>query len=337
MSEGPRADQYALEVIDPGIQTTIQDLPGRTGLQRRGFFPSGPMDPLAFRVANLLVGNTGDAAALEIPMGRFKARVGTCGLVSLCGAEGADPSVNGTTVPLWEAFEVHPGDVVSCASAKGPGFRLYLAISGGFAVPEVLGSRSTHLVAGIGGMDGRALIRGDVLTTGQQNPVTARRRLPQSLRPAYHDHWEVEVMPGPHADPGYITEQDWARFVTTTWRINVNSDRLVTRLNTHQFEWARAGGAAAGNHPSNVPDFSYPLGGIHINGDTPMILGPDGPTSGGFVVIATVVEASLWKIGQLRPGHDTLRFREVAIDEAHALGTHTEYTVDPQYLETVRR
>ena len=327
-------NSVVLEVLDAGLQTTIQDWPGRPELQRHGFFPSGPMDELAFRIANLLVGNPSGAPALEIPMGRFAARVRAGGLTALCGGEGTSPEVNGTPVPLWEAFEVRAGDVLSCGTAKGPGFRLYLACSGGFAADEVLGSQATHLVAGIGGLDGRALIRGDLLAAGPDpGGSPCRRRLPQTLRPGYHEHWEIEVMRGPHAEPDFVTAQDWADFVGQAWRVNVNSDRLVTRLNTHRFSWSRPDGGAAGSHPSNVPDFSYPLGGVHINGDTPMILGPDGPTSGGFVVLATVVRASLWKVGQLRPGRDTVRFREVGIEEAHALDMHLDYLFDADHFE----
>jgi 5-oxoprolinase (ATP-hydrolysing) subunit C len=323
----------ALEVIDPGIQTTVQDWPGRPGLQRHGYFPAGPMDHLAFRMANLLVGNDDGAAALEIPMGRFAARVGTDGLIALCGAEGAAPTVNGTPVPLWEAVEVHAGDLLSCGTARGPGFRLYLAFSGGFDVAKVLGSRATHTVAGLGGLDGRALIRRDALPAGRDFGSGPRpRRLPQPLRPTYHEGWEIEVMRGPHADPEFITEQDWLDFVSADWRVALNSDRLVTRLNPHRFNWSRPDGGAAGGHPSNVIDGSYPLCGVHINGDTPMILGPDGPTSGGFVVIATVVHAGLWRVGQLRPGRDTVRFREVDLDEAHSLADHVEYVLDPGHL-----
>ncbi|GAA4833391.1 5-oxoprolinase subunit C family protein [Saccharopolyspora rosea] len=324
----------ALEVVDPGVQTTVQDWPGRPGLQRRGFFPSGPVDHLAFRVANLLVGNDVGAAALEIPMGRFAARVAADGVVALCGADGAAPVLNGEPVPLWEGFDVRAGDRLTCGPAKGPGFRLYLAFSGGFEVPEVLGSRATHLVAGIGGVDGRALVRHDVLTA---RPVRRprRRRVPQALRPAYAEHWEIEVMRGPHADPDFLTSADWAEFVSATWRVGLNSDRVVTRLGPHRFTWSRADGGAAGAHPSNVLDGGYPLGGVHINGDTPMILGPDGPTSGGFAVVATVVHAGLWRVGQLRPGRDTVRFREVDLDRAQSLAEHVEYVLDPRNLDEV--
>ncbi|MEW9518114.1 5-oxoprolinase/urea amidolyase family protein [Streptomyces tubercidicus] len=324
----------ALEVLEPGVQTTVQDYPGRRGLQAKGFFPAGPVDHFAFRVANRLVGNEPGAAGLEIPMGRFRVRFGFHGVVALTGADGARPTLNGEPMPTWEAVEVSPGDMIACGIAKGPGFRLYLALSGGIDVPEVLGSRATYTMGGIGGLDGRALARGDRLHLAAEGVGRTRRlRLPQSLRPGYANDWEIEVMRGPHADPGFLTQQDWRDFCSLSWKVDLNSNRVGTRLNAHRFTWARDSGGVAGGHPSNVLDGSYPLGGINTNGDVPVILGPDGPTSGGFTVIATVVHAALWKIGQLRPGRDTIRFREVDFDEAMALTKHVEYALDPAHLE----
>jgi urea carboxylase len=322
-----------LEIIDPGVGATVQDYPGRTGLQAKGIFPSGPVDHLAFRLANLLVGNEPGAAAVEIPTGRFAARAHLAGRAALCGAAGTAATVNGVPVPLWESVDLRPGDVLACEAAKGPGFRLYLALSGGIGVPEVLGSRAAHTGGGIGGLEGRALIRGDALPVPGPGHAGPRLRLPQSLRPAYHRHWEIEVMRGPHADPDFLAPHDWVDFVTRTWRVNLNSDRLSVRLNPHLFTWARPDGAVAGEHPSNVLDGGYPLGGIIVNGDMPTILGPDGATSGGFTVIATIVHAALWKVGQLRPGQDTVRFREIGIEQAEALARYTEFALDPAQLE----
>ncbi|TNC29099.1 5-oxoprolinase subunit C family protein [Amycolatopsis alkalitolerans] len=319
-----------LEIIEPGPQTTIQDYPGRAGLQWRGLFPAGPVDHLAFRLANVLVGNEPGAAGLEIAMGRFAARARFAGVVAFCGA--GSPAVNGAAVPRWEAVEVSPGDVLA-STAAGPGFRLYLAVSGGIDVPPVLGSRSLHTMGGIGGLDGRALIRGDLLPVG---PARERRlRVPQSLRPVYHHDWEIEVVRGPQADPEFLTAADWREFTSARWRVNLNSDRLGVLLNPHDFGWAREDGGLAGDHPSNVLDASYPLGGVIVNGDVPTILGPDGPSSGGFTVIATVVHAALWKVGQLRPGQDTVRFREVSPEEADSLAAHTEFVLEPAQLERI--
>ncbi|PXY36807.1 biotin-dependent carboxyltransferase family protein [Prauserella flavalba] len=323
-----------LEILDPGVCTTVQDHPGRVGLQAKGIFPSGPADDLAFRLANVLVGNAPGLAALEIPAGRFSARAHFHGLVALCGADGCGPAVNDVPVPLWESVEVRPGDVLTCTAAKGPGFRLYLAVSGGIGVPDVLGSRALHTAGALGGLDGRALIRGDLLSVGDAAPGT-RLRVPQALRPAYHRHWELEVLRGPHADPDFLTAEDWRDLVTLTWRVNLNSDRLAVLLNPHRFRWARPDGGVAGDHPSNVLDGSYPVGGVIVNGDVPTILGPDGATSGGFTVVATIVQAALWKVGQLRPGQDTVRFREVGLDQARSLAAHVEFPLDPRHLETL--
>ncbi|TQN28457.1 biotin-dependent carboxylase-like uncharacterized protein [Haloactinospora alba] len=323
----------AIEVLDPGVQTTVQEYPGRLGLQRRGLFPAGPADHLAFRLANVLAGNPEGTAALEIPAGRFAARLRRRGTVALCGADGAKPTLNGRAVPLWESVPVAPGDLLVCRTARGPGFRLYLAVSGGFTVPRVLGSRATHTVGAIGGFEGRALVRGDLLDGMPAGPAPARLRVPPPLRPVYGRHWEVEVMRGPHDPPEFFTEEAWAQFRTTAWRVDLGSDRLSTRLNAHTFAWPRSDGGVAGSHPSNVLDVSFPLGGVVINGDVPMILGPDGPTSGGFAVVATVVHAAVWRVGQLRPGHDTVRFREIDAEEAVPLARHMEYPLDPRHLE----
>lgn len=313
----PETDGPGLSIVQPGIQTTIQDHPGRTGLQSRGFFPAGPVDHFAFRAANLLVGNDPGAAALEVPMGQFKATFRHEGLVALCGAAGASPKLNDEPLPMWEAALVEPGDTVSFGIAKGPGFRLYLAASGGIDVPEVLGSRATYTMGGLGGLEGRALVKGDELAVAPAGVGARQRlRLPLSSRPAYANEWEVEVVRGPHADPDFLTAEDWSDFVSMPWKVDLNTNRVGTRLNAHKFGWARTTGGVAGGHPSNVLDFSYPVGGINTNGDVPVILGPDGPTSGGFTVIGTVVQAGFWKVGQLRPGRDVIRFREVTVDEA---------------------
>ncbi|GAA4669288.1 MULTISPECIES: biotin-dependent carboxyltransferase family protein [Amycolatopsis] len=318
-----------LEILDPGPQATIQDYPGRVGLASRGLFPAGPVDHLAFRLANLLVGNDPGAAGLEIPSGRFTARARFAGVVAFCGA--GTPTVNGRPVPLWEGVPVEPGDVLASTAPEGPGFRLYLGVSGGIDVPPVLGARALHTMGGIGGLDGRPLIRGDLLPVGRGEP--RRLRVPQSLRPRYHQHWELEVVRGPHADPEFVTPEDWREFTSARWRVNLNSGRLGVLLNPHRFTWARQDGGIAGDHPSNVLDASYPFGGVIVNGDVPTILGPDGPSSGGFTVLATVTHAALWRIGQLRPGQDTVRFREVDPEEADALAAHTEFVLDPAHLE----
>ena len=324
----------ALEVIDPGLQTTVQDHPGRCGLQALGFFPAGPADHLAFRAANVLVGNPPGAAALEIPLGQFQALIVYSGLIAICGASGSEITLNGEPVRTWESIAVTSGDVLVCGVARGPGFRLYLALSGGIAVPEVMASKSTFLVGEIGGFDGRALAKADVLDVAADGiGRSARRRVPVSLRPTYTGSWEIEVLRGPHADPDHLTAEDYDELLSTDWRVDLNSDRVATRFHPHRFRWARRDGGEAGGHPSNLLDGSYPLGGVLAYGDVLSILGPESHTSGGFAVVATVATASLWKVGQLRPGRDTVRLREIDLATAASLQRHTEYILDPRHME----
>lgn len=322
----------ALEIIDPGLQTTVQDHPGRRGRQSLGFFPSGPVDPLGFQAANILVGNRPGAAALEIPLGRFQATILHDGLLAITGPDAA-VTVNGDPVPLWEAVAVTEGDLLSCGVIRGPGYRLYLALSGGIAVEEAFGSRSTFLVAGLGGHDGRALDRADIIDVFSPTAARPRRRMPAALRPHYTDNWEIEVLRGPHADPDFLTSKDFDDFLAACWRCDLNSDRTGVRFNPHRFQWARSSGDVAGGHPSNVLDTSYPYGGILAYGDVLTILGPDGNTSGGFAVIATVAHAALAKVGQVRPGRDVVRFREISLTQAAAMQGHLDQALDPRHFD----
>ncbi|WP_207908590.1 allophanate hydrolase [Pseudonocardia endophytica] len=322
----------ALEILEPGLETTVQDYPGRVGRQALGFFPSGPVDHLAFRVANRLVSNPPGAAALEIPLGRFQASVMCPGLVAVTGPD-TTITLNDEPIPQWESVPVVTGDLLTCDRIRGPGHRLYLAIAGGIAVPEVFGSRSTFLVPGIGGYNGRALEQADILDAEIPGRRPPTRRLPTSLRPAYTDQWDVEVVRGPHADPDFLTPGDIDVLFGSSWRCDLNSDRVGIRFNPHRFEWARESSGVAGGHPSNLLDNSYPLGGILAYGDVLTILGPDSNTSGGFAVVATVAQAALWKVGQFRPGRDRVRFREVDLEQAGALARHVAHVLDDRHFE----
>ena len=302
-------------VVESGIQTTVQDYPGRRGMLAQGFFPAGPMDHFAHRAANLLVGNPDSAATLEITLGAFRLTLDGDAAVAVCGAE-APLAIDGEEAAIWESHEVPAGSEIALGIAPGPGFRLYLAVDGGFDVPPLFGSRATYTMGALGGFEGRPLHSGDGLPLGEPGANGAGRRLRAAARPAYSREWEIRAMRGPQAAPDFLTEADMETLFSRKWPVDRNSNRTGVRLESHRFEWARRSGGIAGGHPSNILDNSYPPGAININGDLPVILGPDGPTAGGFVVAATVVHADLWKIGQLRPVGDTVRFREISIDEA---------------------
>jgi 5-oxoprolinase (ATP-hydrolysing) subunit C len=328
----PDERQREVEVLEGGIQTTVQDYPGRPGMLRYGLFPAGPMDHFAFRAANLLVGNPASAAALEVALGNFTVRFETEATVAVCGAE-TETTIDGKRIPAWESRRVGPGAELRLEFAQGPGFRMYVAVSGGVDGPPFFGSRSTYTMGALGGLEGRALRQGDRLALGEERADGDPRRLKQSARPEYAREWEIEAIRGPQASPDYLTEADMETFFGRSWPVNPNSDRTGIRLESHKFEWAREGGGIAGGHPSNILDNSYPVGAVNINGDLPVILGPDGPTAGGFVVAATVAHAGLWKIGQLRPVGDTVRFREVTIEEAVDLGNELGRRLTEESLE----
>ena len=305
----------SLEIVEPGIQATVQDYPGRRGMQAQGFFPAGPMDHLAHRAANLLVGNPASAASLEITLGNFRARLDADATIAVCGAEAA-VTVDGDEVAVWESHRVPAGAELAIGIAPEAGFRFYLGIDGGFDVPLLFGSRATYTMGALGGLDGRPLQQGDRLALGDGGGNGGGRRLAAAVRPQYSREWEVRAMRGPQAAPDYLTEGDLETLFGRAWPVDRNSNRTGIRLESHKFEWARKSGGIAGGHPSNILDNSYPVGAINVNGDLPVILGPDGPTAGGFVVAATVIHADFWMIGQFRPVGDTLRFREVSLDEA---------------------
>ena len=324
----------AAEILEGGIQTTVQDYPGRRGMLAQGFFPAGPMDHFALRAANLLAGNPESAAGLEVTLGNFGLRLEADATVAVCGAE-APITVDGDPIPLWESRRVPAGSELTIGIAPGPGFRMYVAISGGIDVPPLFGSRATYTMGALGGFEGRALAKGDRLPLGADGGYGSPQRFRESARPAYAREWEIQAMRGPQAAPDYLTEQDMQTFFGRPWSVDPNSNRTGIRLESHKFEWARRSGGIAGGHPSNILDNSYPVGAVNVNGDLPVILGPDGPTAGGFVVCATVVYADFWKIGQFRPVGDHLRFREVTIEEAIELERAVSEILTPASLEEV--
>ena len=307
--------QSSLQVIEAGLQTTVQDYPGRPGKLAEGYFPAGAMDHVGLRAANLIVGNALGDAALEITLGAVRFAAARDATICLTGAE-APFSVDGEACEMWTSHRVPEGAEISVGIAEGPGFRQYLAVGGGIAVPELFGSRSTYTMGALGGHEGRQLAGGDELPLGEDNGAAGGRRLASSARPDYARDWEIEAVRGPQASPDFLTDADMDVFFERWWPVDPNSNRTGIRLESHKFEWARSTGGVAGGHPSNILDNPYAVGSINVNGDLPVILGPDGPTAGGFVVAATVAHAAMWKVGQLRPVGDRIRFRDVTVAEA---------------------
>jgi urea carboxylase len=293
-----------ITVVSPGVQTTVQDVDGRTGLWDVGVPPSGAFDEFSMALANTAVGNPPTAAGLECVVSGPVLRFERPTLVCVAGAVRA-AHLDGCLVAVGAVIRVPAGGVLDVGPLHGPGMRGYLAVAGGLDVPEVLGSRSTFILGGFGGLDGRPLVCGDEIATGSTENLTAPFGVGAVL-PPMTSSWELRVIPGPHGAPDHFTQEGVEQFFATDWQVDHRADRTGVRLIGPAPRWARADGGEAGLHPSNLHDSAYPVGGIMLTGDTPVIVGKDGPSLGGFVVPAVVIGADRWKLGQLRPG-DQLR------------------------------
>ncbi|TDV35844.1 urea carboxylase [Paraburkholderia caballeronis] len=298
---------HTIDVLDGGVQTTVQQTPGRLGYWDVGVPPSGPMDDLSFRLANELIGNAPDAAGLEFTMVGATLRFNTDTLFVLGGAPLA-ATLDREPVPFWQVLRAKPGMVLKLGGVTGAGVRACLAVKGGLQVPDYLGSKATFTLGQFGGHAGRALRKGDVLHLaadagkGEAGATLAPQRVP-----VFTHEWELAVLDGPHGAPDFLTRDDIAMLYDARWTVHYNSSRTGVRLVGPKPQWARADGGEAGLHPSNIHDNAYAIGAVDFTGDMPVILGPDGPSLGGFVCPVTVIGDELWKLGQLRPG-DTVRF-----------------------------
>jgi urea carboxylase len=273
------------------------------------------MDDYAHRIANELVGNPPDAAALEITLSGPTLKFNTDTSIALCGTE-FEADLDGNALPLWRTVHVRAGSVLCIKGVKSAGCRAALAVRGGFDVPSYLGSRSTFALGKFGGHAGRVLRHGDVLPlTRVSEPFAPVRSAPPALIPTYTTRWEIKVLYGPHAAPDFFTEASIATLFASDYKVHYNSNRLGIRLIGPKPEFARSDGGEAGLHPSNIHDTEYAIGTLNFTGELPVILAKDGPSLGGFVCPVTIIKAELWKVGQLRPG-DSIRFVRTTYEHA---------------------
>jgi urea carboxylase len=314
MLEGFHYRPATIDVLEPGVQSSIQDWPGRTGYWDVGVPPSGPMDALSMRLANRLVGNPEGAAALELTATGPTLKFNCDAVIALGGAD-MNAKLDGVPLAGWQAHVIKAGSVLKLGGVDGPGLRAYLAVAGGFQVPDYLGSKSTFSLGQFGGHGGRTLRVGDVLHIRPCEQISSAA-LPGHLQPPLTRTWEIGVLYGPHGAPDFFTDADIETFFATAWEVHYNSSRTGVRLIGPKPQWARTDGGEAGLHPSNIHDNAYAIGAIDFTGDMPVMLGPDGPSLGGFVCPATIVQAELWKLGQLKPG-DTVRFKRLSREQAN--------------------
>ena len=293
-----------VEVLEGGTMTTVQDYPARLGYWNVGVPPSGPMDALSFRIGNQLLGNEEGAAGLECTVTGPSLRFHSDTAIVVTGADyGA--TLDGRGVQPWCVTPVTARSVLELSDCAGPGARAYVLFRGGLSVPLYLGSAGTFTLGRFGGHAGRALRTGDILHL----PEVPGANVPGPVEalPALTNDWQIGVIYGPHGAPEFFTPEDISTFFATSWKVHYNSSRTGVRLIGPKPVWARRDGGEAGLHPSNIHDNAYAIGAIDFTGDMPVILGPDGPSLGGFVCPAVIAHDELWKTGQLRPG-DTVRF-----------------------------
>jgi len=304
-----------IKVLSPGIQTTVQDQ-GRAGYYEIGMPPSGAMDKYSYTIANLLVGNDENAAALEVTYMGPEMEFQQDAVIAITGGE-IPPKINGTPVPMWETLAIKKGDVLSFDFVK-QGARVYIAAAGGFDVPVILGSRSTYTLCGIGGFEGRALKAGDVLRvdeSAQKHRVKIGTRIPSEFIPVFQKNQEIRVMMG--LCSYRLTEESKERFLSIEWTITPEANRVGYRFKGERLQFVpREQPFGAGSNPSNVVDLGYPIGSIQVpDGVEPIALLNDAVTGGGYATIATIISADLDRMAQMKT-NEKVRFVGVTLEEA---------------------
>jgi urea carboxylase len=303
-----------IDVLSPGAQSSLQDWPGRLGYWAVGVPPSGPMDDRSHRLVNRILGNSERAATLECTLTGPTLKFLCDAEIALGGAEMA-ALLDGVSVPYWKRHSVKAGQVLSLGRIAGAGMRTYLGVGGGFDAPLYLGSRATFSLGGFGGHATGVLKAGDSLAIAADSAGPGEDI---GDPPNFSHAWDIGVLYGPHGAPNFFTREDIETLFTSEYEVHFNSARTGVRLIGPAPKWARTDGGEAGLHPSNIHDNAYAIGAIDFTGDMPIILGPDGPSLGGFVCPAALAQGELWKMGQLKPG-DKVCFYAVDLEEAAAL------------------
>jgi antagonist of KipI len=297
-----------LEIWEPGLLTTVQD-GGRVGWARYGVPPSGPLDKAAFRAANRLVGNPPDAAGLEITLTGPTLRCSRPSLVAVCGAE-FELWAGSIRVPTWHAVFLRAGQWLYFGERR-QGARAYLAVDGGMDVPLFLDSRSTYLTGGFGGVEGRALRRGDRLPLGPgalQPSMRAGQAWPAFERPPYTSAPTLRVVLGPQDD--HFTQAGLETFLSTAYELTPESNRMGARLK---------GPPIQHRDTTGIVSDGVVIGSVQVPASgQPIVMLADHQTTGGYPKIATVIQADLPLLAQIVPG-DYVRFDAVSLAEAQTL------------------
>jgi len=295
----------ALKVLAPGGYTTVQDS-GRYGYQQMGIPISGALDTFAFQAANLLAGNSMDAALLEITVMGPVFEILVNADIALAGAE-MGMTVNGQPVGEWRSIRVKPGDTLAVGQVKS-GCRAYLAINGGIKVPQIMGSCSTYVGGKIGGFQGRPLKKGDVLQSHETRLLKIQRQIPGEMIPDYPSRVVVRAVSGPQDD---FFDQGMEVLFSSDFMVTAKADRMGYRLQGPAIHIKETMPKSIVSEPS-MP------GGVQIPADEQPIILLVEQTVGGYAKIATVISSDLQRVAQATPG-DFICFEQVDLAAAHKL------------------
>lgn len=323
-------EENAIEVLDGGVLTTVQDTPGMIGYWTVGVPPCGAMDDFHFKLGNRLLGNDEGVPGLEMTMRggsyKFRTRVSFC----ITGAD-MSPTLDGKKILLNKVITANKGQVLKLSMCK-VGMRAYLTVKGGVQVPRIMGSGSTFIDGKFGGHNGRSLRTGDVLKLAK-DLIAEEREYLNSL-PEITNEWTIGVIPGPQPTAEYLKAEYLETLINHEYVVNFNSARTGVRLNGPIPEWVREDGGEAGLHPSNIHDNAYAIGTLDLTGDQSILLGPDGPSLGGFVCPVTTAKGEQWKLGQLHPG-DKVHFVLISLEQAEKIRLSNKKILSGENVEVV--
>ena len=298
----------AFEVLEPGILTTVQDS-GRYGFSQFGVPPSGVLDNFSFRVGNLLVGNREEEACLETTIMGLKLKALSEVVIAITGGD-LSPTLNGESLDMWRTHLLVEGDIITFKKVRS-GCRAYLALSGGFAIPKIMGSRSTYLSGRFGGLEGRALKKGDILYRfDRPSPLNKLGfRFPRDSIPLYGKDLLLRVIPGPQNH--HFTEKGFQTFRSSSYQVTPRCDRMGVRLEGPKIE-------GRPDVEESIISEGLISGAVQVPGDGKPIIILTELVTGGYTKIATVISTDLPKVAQLKPG-DRVNFEPISIEEAHRL------------------
>ena len=294
-----------IEILSPGLQTTVQDL-GRFGFGRYGVAPSGALDPFALRIGNLLVDNLENQACLETTLLGLRIKALTDVRIAVTGAN-LQPQVDKRPLEMWCSHILNKGEILSFIGPSS-GCRSYIALGGGIDIPPVMGSKSTSLPSGFGGFEGKALEAGAILfsESPQAKLVATHRKFESKWIPTYPNKWIVRVIWGPQDDD--FTEEGRQTFLKSSYEVSPESDRTGIRLNGPLIQ-------RKADMPDSIISEGQISGNIQVPGDGKPIIILGETVSGGYRKIATVISADRPMLGQIRPG-DKINFKSISVDEA---------------------